>query len=196
MGAPTVGTGKLALFIAITADGKSAYVTSAGANAVWQYDINRASGALSSKSPAHVAAKSAPFGIAVTPEADLSVKVSAPRAAKRGSDVTYAITVSNAGPSRAWHVRLADQLPAGARFMSASTTRGGCTVTKRETGGTMHCQLGTLGSGQSAGSQRIRVRVLIASKRHVIEDVAKVASVTPDPSEADNTARVRTQVHR
>jgi len=54
--------------IAITPDGKSAYVTSSE-NAVWQYDINEATGALSLKVPATVATGSGlPHGgIAVTP---------------------------------------------------------------------------------------------------------------------------------
>jgi len=54
--------------VAITPDGKSAYVTSSE-NTVWQYDINQATGALSSKVPGTVATGNGlPHGgIAVTP---------------------------------------------------------------------------------------------------------------------------------
>ena len=57
------------LAVAITPDGKSAYVTSSE-NAVWQYDINQATGALSPKAPGTVATGNGlPHGgIAVTPD--------------------------------------------------------------------------------------------------------------------------------
>jgi DNA-binding beta-propeller fold protein YncE len=54
--------------IAVTPDGKSAYVTNFFGNSVSQYDVDSESGALSPKTPATVAARLRPGSIAVTPD--------------------------------------------------------------------------------------------------------------------------------
>jgi DNA-binding beta-propeller fold protein YncE len=54
--------------IAVTPDGKSAYVANSNRSTVSQYDIDPQSGALSLKSPATVAAGSEPVSVAVTPD--------------------------------------------------------------------------------------------------------------------------------
>ena len=58
----TVPTGHQVEAIAITPDGRSAYVPSETANTVWQYSIDPATGKLSPKSPATVAAGTRPGG--------------------------------------------------------------------------------------------------------------------------------------
>jgi DNA-binding beta-propeller fold protein YncE len=65
---PTVSAGADPFPIAVTPDGKSAYVANAFDNTVSQYDINPASGALSPKTPATVATGTFPEGLAVTPD--------------------------------------------------------------------------------------------------------------------------------
>ena len=71
----TVAAGPAPFGIAVTPDGKSAYVTDAtfnGANnnTVSQYNIDPSSGALSPKTPASVAAGTAPIDIAVTEDGE------------------------------------------------------------------------------------------------------------------------------
>ena len=63
----TVAAGEAASDVAVTPDGRSAYVTNQSGT-VSQYDVNPLTGALSPKTPATVAAGTKPFGIAVTPD--------------------------------------------------------------------------------------------------------------------------------
>jgi 6-phosphogluconolactonase (cycloisomerase 2 family) len=69
-----VATGAGPRSIAVTADGRSAYVVSASSNTVSQYKISPASGALSPMHPASVRAGSVPDALAVAPN-DKSVYV-------------------------------------------------------------------------------------------------------------------------
>jgi DNA-binding beta-propeller fold protein YncE len=54
--------------ITIAPDGTSAYVAATGANAIWQYSINPATGKLTPKSPVMVAGGGAPHDLAVAPD--------------------------------------------------------------------------------------------------------------------------------
>jgi uncharacterized repeat protein (TIGR01451 family) len=56
----------------------------------------------------------------VTARADLSLDKGAPATADVGQELTYTLTVTNAGPSTASHVVLTDTLPSGAWFTRAS----------------------------------------------------------------------------
>jgi uncharacterized repeat protein (TIGR01451 family) len=64
----TVATGKGAYDIAVTPNGKSAYVTNSQARTVSQYGINLTTGKLTPKSPAKVAVGGIPLLVAVTPD--------------------------------------------------------------------------------------------------------------------------------
>jgi len=74
----TVATGRGPVAIAVTPDGKSAYVV-AGPNGIWQYNINPATGALTPKSPATVATGPNPEPIAVTPNGKYAYVANCPR---------------------------------------------------------------------------------------------------------------------
>jgi 6-phosphogluconolactonase len=63
----TVSAGSRPVWITISLDGQSAYVTNDSDNTVSQYDVDTATGALSPKSAAPVAAGGGPSGIAVGP---------------------------------------------------------------------------------------------------------------------------------
>ena len=65
---PTVAAGTAPRALAVSPDGRSAYVVNLDADSVSQYDIDPASGALSPKTPATVAAGDFPTGIAVNPD--------------------------------------------------------------------------------------------------------------------------------
>ena len=64
----SVGTGNQPRGIAVTPDGKSAYVANQGLDNVSQYTIDSLTGALSPKTPQHVAAGDGPSGVAVAPD--------------------------------------------------------------------------------------------------------------------------------
>ena len=67
MNPATVPSGTRAVGVALSPDGKSAYVTNSGADTVSQYDVNPLTGALSPKPVAPVATGDTPTGIAVGP---------------------------------------------------------------------------------------------------------------------------------
>jgi uncharacterized repeat protein (TIGR01451 family) len=181
--------------VAVSPDGKSAYVTVSDDDAVLQYNIDPSTGTLHPKSTASVDAGNTPEAIAITPDADVSVKVSAPASVKGGSGLTYTVTVANLGPSSAWQVVLRDYLPYGTQFTKASTAEGHCTGPKSGAhGGTVTCKLGTIRAGKTAGPQRIQVKITAKAAQGVVTDLATVGSVTPDPVEGNNSATVQTKV--
>src|SRR5262245_6967426 len=68
------------------------------------------------------------------PQADIVVSKSGDEAVPLGSQITYSITVYNAGPDAAVNIVLTDALPANTSFVDASTNTGsvsfdGTTVT-------------------------------------------------------------------
>jgi uncharacterized repeat protein (TIGR01451 family) len=65
------------------------------------------------------------------PNADVAVSIAGPVSAKKGVQVTYLITVSNAGPNTAHNVVLSNPLPSGSSFVGVTTTKGTCTPPKR-----------------------------------------------------------------
>jgi uncharacterized repeat protein (TIGR01451 family) len=60
----------------------------------------------------------------INPVSDLGVTKSGPATVVAGTDLTYTITATNAGPSTAFNVSLADTLPAGTTFVSVTQTGG------------------------------------------------------------------------
>jgi uncharacterized repeat protein (TIGR01451 family) len=68
---------------------------------------------------------SATANTTVTDSADLSLSMSGPASAPRGSNVTYTILLANAGPSTAHNVSIADVTPTGLVFVATS---GDCTT--------------------------------------------------------------------
>jgi large repetitive protein len=84
---------------------------------------------------------------------DLSVTKTTPATANAGTNVTYTITVSNAGPDAAFFVELTDPLPAGTTLVSFNQTSGpaaACSAPAVGTNGTVVCNFEILGNLQSA----------------------------------------------
>ena len=66
------------------------------------------------------------------PSADLSIaKSDAPDPALVGGSLVYTLTESNAGPTAADGMTVADTLPGGVAFVSATSTRGSCVAVLR-----------------------------------------------------------------
>jgi uncharacterized repeat protein (TIGR01451 family) len=121
-----------------------------------------------------------------TTSANISVAKAGPATVVAGNDITWTITVNNAGPSDAQNVTMDDVLPAGVQFVSASSTLGGCV-------GSLHCELSTLAANTSAVitvNGTVDANFLGTS----INNQATIASGTPDPSSADHVASRLTTV--
>ncbi|MGH2595871.1 MAG: DUF7507 domain-containing protein [Actinomycetota bacterium] len=124
---------------------------------------------------------------AVTTAADLAItKTDAPDPVVAGNDVTYTLTVSNAGPSDASGVLVTDTLPGSVTFVSATSSQGSCA----QAAGVVTCPLGTIANG---GTATITV-VVTTTIDGLITDTAVVSASTPDPAPADNTASQSTTV--
>ncbi len=116
----------------------------------------------------------------VTPLADLSVtKTHTPPQGVVGQNLTYTITVSNAGPVAATNVVVSDTLPAGASFVSSSNPT--CAISGT---GTVGCQLGTLAAGGATSFS------LVVSANAVGPNTNRVAvtAAEDDPDTANNSA--------
>jgi uncharacterized repeat protein (TIGR01451 family) len=178
--------------IKIAPDGKYVYVTSENDGVLSQFAISPATGKITPMSRATVPTASGSLGLAVTPAADLSARITAPATARPGQALTYTITITNSGPSDAWQAALTDHLPAGTAFRSASTASGRCSRPSAGTrGATVTCRLGKLKAG---GTVRIQVQVTIKASSGTIRDKATSVSVTPDSRRSNNTASAATKI--
>jgi uncharacterized repeat protein (TIGR01451 family) len=112
----------------------------------------------------------------VGPEADLSVtKIDNPDPVIAGQNLTYAITVNNAGASDAQNVVVTDTLPSGVTFVSTS----GCSD---DPNGVPTCSLGTIAA---KGSKQYTVTVTVNSG--TTGTITNNVSVTSDTTDSDDT---------
>jgi uncharacterized repeat protein (TIGR01451 family) len=121
--------------------------------------------------------------------ADLSIAKSGPATAMAGDDISYTLTVANAGPSSAASVQVVDTLPAGTSFVSATAPAGWTCTPAGDVSVT--CTRASLASG---GSAVITVVVTAPSEAAALTNLAEVSSSTPDPDPSDNSASVDTSV--
>ncbi len=130
---------------------------------------------------------SASASTTVNPAADLALtKTDTPDPAAVGSQLTYNVSVSNAGPSSATGITITDTLPAGVTFNSATPTQGSCS----QASGTVTCSLGTLANTASAS---VAINVTPQNVA-TITNQANVTSLTGDPNTANNGASAETTV--
>ena len=124
----------------------------------------------------------------VTSAADLSVtKSDDSDTVVAGLDqITYTVTVHNAGPSDATNVRVTESLPAGVTFVSTN----GCTP--EDPNGVPMCSLGTIAANSSA-SYSITVDVNSGTQGSVT-NTATVSADATDNNLSNNTATEQTQV--
>ncbi|HEY6166678.1 MAG TPA: MBG domain-containing protein, partial [Verrucomicrobiae bacterium] len=109
--------------------------------------------------------------------ADLAVSKSAAASVVAGSNLTYAITVTNSGPATASNVVVSDVLPAGATFVSAT---GGGT----NSGGTVTWPaIAALANGGSTNYTLI----VSAPAGGILSNVASVTATTIDSTLTNNT---------
>jgi len=128
--------------------------------------------------------------------ADLSItKGSSPNPVVAGNNLTYTISVANAGPSTATNVVVKDTLPGQVSVVSTTPSVGSCT------GGIpgnpaqpLTCTLGSLANG---GSATITVVVKVAPNTPsgtILVNNATVSSSVADPNNANNSFTAYTNV--
>jgi uncharacterized repeat protein (TIGR01451 family) len=114
----------------------------------------------------------------VASSANVQVSKTGPASVIAGQTATYTVAVTNAGPSAATNVSLADPTPTGLVFVSAGAP---CT-------GGFPCNLGTLANG--ATSVVAVTYAVRANARGSITNTASATSATPDPTPGDNSSSV------
>lgn len=130
-------------------------------------------------------------GPAVPPAtADLALmKTAATPDVAAGTNLTYQVSVTNNGPASATVVQMVDVLPVGVSLVSAAPSQGTCAQP-----GDVVCDLGVLPAG---GQATVAVVVQVGSSvpaGTVLTNTASVATASPDPIAANDTASVSTPV--
>ncbi len=120
--------------------------------------------------------------VIVTERSDLSIrKVANPNPAIPGQDLTYTIIVTNAGPSDADSVTVADSLPAGFTLALVTASQGGCAA--------LPCNLGTIPAGGNA-TLTIVGAVNASATAAQLANTATVSSAQTDPVPGNNSGTV------
>lgn len=133
----------------------------------------------------------------VTASANLGItKTDSPDPVLAGANLTYVLTVTNAGPSWARDVLVFDTLPAEVSFISATIGGGGgvCSALAG-TPTVVQCNLGDVENG---GVRTITMQTLVASSvphGTAINNSASVTSATPDPVGGNNSTNSQTTVN-
>ena len=113
--------------------------------------------------------------------ADVAVSmVGAPNPQTIGSDIVYALMVTNLGPNSSSSVMMTDSLATNLLFASASASQGDCT----QIAGVVTCTLGSMASGTVATA----TIVVTPTTLEAITNTAIVSAVSVDPNLANNTA--------
>jgi uncharacterized repeat protein (TIGR01451 family) len=136
---------------------------------------------------------SAPAAGPVDP-ADLSLtKSDNPDPVTQGSQLTYTITVTNAGPDSATNATVSDDLTNRVDFVSATASSGSCQGAKgKGHGGKVSCNLGTV---TSAGTVTVTI-VVTPTRAGTIFNTASVTSDLSDPQPNNNSDTETTTVQK
>jgi uncharacterized repeat protein (TIGR01451 family) len=123
--------------------------------------------------------------------ADLSITKAAASTFAVGNNASYTLTVHNSGPQSATGtITVTDTLPAGLSYFSASGTGWTCS----NSSGTVTCtNPGPLASGANLPAITLTVSVAAAAAPSV-SNTASVSNATFDPSSANNSSTVTTNV--
>jgi len=117
------------------------------------------------------------------PSADLTLVVtSSPPSAIVGSNLTFTITVTNHGPNVASNSVFTDALSSDVSFVSASSSRGVCTLSNR----IVRCSIGQI----AAGEQVTILITVVPQAAGELLNLASVVSSSVDPDHANNTSSI------
>lgn len=120
-------------------------------------------------------------------------KADAPDPVAAGGELTYTLSVANAGPDKAIDVEVADTLPAGVTFVGFMSDAAVCV----DGGGTVSCEIAEI-----MGSDAVDIALIVKVDDSLVDDVgslsitntAVVSSPLPDPDLSDNTVSEDTLV--
>jgi uncharacterized repeat protein (TIGR01451 family) len=117
---------------------------------------------------------------------DLSVsKAGSPATQTLGDgNITWTIVVTNHGPDTDTGVTIADPMPAGNTFVSATTTQGTCTG-----GAILNCTIGTMASGASVTITLVTTPSTVGAQANTVN----VAGDRPETNTANNAASATVQ---
>jgi uncharacterized repeat protein (TIGR01451 family) len=119
--------------------------------------------------------------ICVQAMVDLSVTKSGSPATQTLGDgnITWTMVVTNNGPSEATGVTIADPMPAGNTFVSATTTQGSCTG-----GAILNCTIGEMAAGASVTITLITTPSTVGTQTNTVT----VAGSRPETNTGNNSA--------
>jgi uncharacterized repeat protein (TIGR01451 family) len=126
----------------------------------------------------------ATFSEQIAPDPAVS-KAGAPELVLTGSDIHYAITLSNTHPSAARDVTVSDVLPTQTTFVSCTATGGGVCG---GSGNSRTVTFASLGAGVSEAIALVAKANCNVPNGTVIANTAKVSSVTPDSDPSNNSS--------
>ncbi|HEV2856590.1 MAG TPA: ExeM/NucH family extracellular endonuclease [Thermoanaerobaculia bacterium] len=131
----------------------------------------------------------------VDTSAGLSVtKVDDPDPVVVGQNITYTITVNNAGPSNAASVTLSDTLSAGTTFVSLTSPGGwSCTTPSVGLSGTVSCSIPSLAPGNAVFTLTVKT-ISGLSPNQSLTNTVMVSSTTSDPNPGNESATASTTV--
>ncbi len=180
--------------LAVSPDGGYAYVAQYGDDSIAIFDANKVAASDPTALITRIQTGRAPVSIAVNPvpafstTADLSVIMNhTPDPVVKGTDVTFNVTVSNAGPFASGQVVFQDTLPTGMTLTSVSTPPQ---VTCMGIGtGAAQCSVGSE-SMDPGTSFNFSLTANTTNANGALQNVGVVTSVrssVPDPNSANNT---------
>jgi uncharacterized repeat protein (TIGR01451 family) len=160
-------------------------------------DVNDTATVTSSTPDPNTANNSATGRVSFGGLADLGItKTAAPNPVVAGTNVTYTLRVTNAGPSAATNVVVKDTIPAEVAVLTVTPSTGSCTA--GFPGNPLQPLTCTIDSMIAGGSAMIVVVVKVNSNvpdGTVINNNATVASATADTNNANNSATAAVTVN-
>ncbi len=131
----------------------------------------------------------------VNSSADVQIaKIDTPDPVTPGTNITYTITVTNAGPSSATSLSLSDTVPTGTTFVSLASPAGwSCTAPAAGGTGAISCTAATLAPGNAVFTLVVNANPSLTNGT-VITNNATVATTTTDPNGTNNSATTTTTV--
>jgi uncharacterized repeat protein (TIGR01451 family) len=103
----------------------------------------------------------------------------------KGSNVTYTLTVTNNGPVTDTNVQVADSLPAGVTYVSATSSQGTCSGTA-----VVQCNIGTMTNGQ-----KVTITIVVNTvNTGTIANSSTVVGALPETTLSNNTSGVSINV--
>ena len=124
------------------------------------------------------------------PQADIVVSKSGEETVALGGQITYSLTVYNAGPDDAVNIVLTDALPAHTSFVDASTNTGSVSFD----GTTLTINVGTLAFDSTATASLVVQVDQDTPRGTIISNTVTGTSDTPDPETSNNSATAFTAV--